>query len=38
MAQYDLVEKYKLAGAAYWKKDGEQNNIWSMISEILGVS
>lgn len=33
-----LVQKYSLAGAAYWKKDGEQNNIWNMISEILGVS
>jgi len=32
-----LVEKYKLAGAAYWKKGGETQNILKLISEKLGI-
>ena len=31
------VEKYNLAGAAYWKKGGEPSSIWNMISNKLGV-
>jgi len=36
-AKLSLIEQYDLAGAAYWKKDGEPNSIWSMISETLGI-
>ncbi len=36
-AKLDLVEKYNLAGAAYWEKGGEPDNIWSMISKKLNV-
>lgn len=36
-AKLSLVEKYQLAGAAYWKKGSETENIWDLISEKLGV-
>lgn len=34
-AKLDLVNKNKLAGAAFWSKDRETNTIWSVISENL---
>ena len=36
-AKFDLVIKYDLAGAAYWKKGFEVDSIWNMISSKLGV-
>ena len=36
-AKFDLVNKYDLAGAAYWKKGFEVNDIWDMISNKLGI-
>lgn len=36
-AKCDLVNEYKLAGAAYWSKDRETPNIWNVISEKLNV-
>ncbi len=36
-AKLSLIEKYGLAGAAYWAKDREPESIWSVISEALGV-
>ena len=36
-AKMDLIEKYKLGGAAYWAKDREPSDIWDMISEKLGI-
>lgn len=30
-----LIKKYDLAGAAFWEKDREQNEIWQMIDEEL---
>ena len=30
-AKFDLMHKYELAGAAYWQKDFESSNIWSVI-------
>ena len=36
-AKLSLIEKYHLAGAAYWKKGGEPNSIWSMISSKLDI-
>ena len=30
-----LMKKYNLAGAAYWKKDFEDNSIWNIIAEEL---
>ena len=36
-AKLDLVEEYNLGGAAYWRKDGEPNSIWNMISEKLNI-
>ena len=32
-----LVKKYNLAGAAYWSKDRESENIWSVIAEELDI-
>lgn len=32
-----LIEKYNLAGAAYWQKGMEPDSIWSLISKTLGV-
>lgn len=36
-AKLSLIETYNLAGAAYWKKDGETNSIWDLISEKLNI-
>ena len=36
-AKLELVKKYNLAGAAYWEKDREPENLWNTISEVLGV-
>lgn len=33
----DLIEEYKLAGAAYWEKDNEPDSIWNLISSTLGI-
>ena len=33
-----LIDKYNLAGAAYWQKDMETEAIWKMISEKLGIN
>lgn len=35
-AKLDLINKYKLAGAAYWEKDRESPEIWSIVKEKLG--
>lgn len=32
-AKFDLMRKYKLAGAAYWQKDFESPTTWQMIKE-----
>lgn len=32
-----LVNKYNLAGAAYWNKDREMESIWQVISEELDI-
>ena len=36
-AKLDLVNEYNLAGAAYWEKDREPDDLWNTISEVLGV-
>lgn len=36
-AKLSLVDKYHLAGAAYWRKDFEPNSIWNMMSSKLGI-
>ena len=36
-AKLDLINEYKLAGAAYWEKDREPDSLWNIISETLGV-
>lgn len=33
----DLVEKYNLAGAAYWEKDRETEDVWNIISQKLNI-
>ena len=30
-AKFDLMEKYNLAGAAYWQKDFESDSIWEVV-------
>lgn len=35
-AKLDLIGKYKLAGAAYWEKDRESPEVWSIVKEKLG--
>ena len=32
-AKFDLMNKYKLAGAAYWQKDFESQTIWNVVKE-----
>ena len=32
----DLVSKYDLAGAGFWEKDRETEDIWSIIKQKLG--
>jgi len=34
-AKFDLMNKYKLAGAAYWAKDREISTLWDVIAEQL---
>lgn len=36
-AKFDLLNKYNLAGAAYWAKDRETQNIWNIVSEKLNI-
>lgn len=36
-AKLDLIEKYKLGGAAYWAKDRESSDTWDIVSEKLGI-
>ena len=33
----ELVNTYNLAGAAYWEKDREPEEIWNLVSEMLNV-
>ncbi|MGN1326932.1 MAG: glycosyl hydrolase family 18 protein [Clostridia bacterium] len=33
----ELVNTYNLAGACYWEKDRETQEIWNIVSEILNV-
>ena len=35
-AKLDLINKYKLAGAAYWEKDRESPEVWDIVKEKLG--
>lgn len=35
-AKLDLINKYKLAGAAYWEKDRESPDVWNIVKEKLG--
>lgn len=32
-AKFDLMDKYKLAGAAYWQIDFEKDTIWDVLKE-----
>lgn len=32
-AKFDLMHKYNLAGAAYWQKDFESSDIWTVVKE-----
>ena len=32
-AKFDLMDKYKLAGAAYWQIDFEKDTIWNILKE-----
>ena len=32
-----LINKYNLAGAAYWEKDREDEAVWNIISNSLGI-
>ncbi|MCI8362620.1 MAG: SH3 domain-containing protein [Clostridia bacterium] len=32
-AKFDIMNKYNLAGAAYWQKDFESSNIWNIVKE-----
>ena len=34
----DLVNRYDLAGAAYWSKDRELNTVWNIIDEKLNIN
>ena len=36
-AKLDLINEYNLAGAAYWEKDREPDEIWDTVSEILSI-
>ena len=33
----DLVQKYNLAGAGYWRKGFENQEIWSVIKNSLNL-
>ena len=32
-----LINKYNLAGGAYWEKDRETDNIWQITKDELGL-
>jgi spore germination protein YaaH len=34
-AKLDLVKKYNLAGAGFWEKDRETQDVWDVIDEKL---
>lgn len=34
-AKLDLINEYKLAGAAYWEKDRESEEVWTIVKEKL---
>ena len=34
-AKLDLINEYKLAGAAYWEKDRESPEVWNIVKEKL---
>lgn len=36
-AKFDLLNKYDLAGAAYWNKDMEKQSIWNIVKEKLDI-
>lgn len=36
-AKFDLMNKYKLAGAAYWQKDMEKQSIWDVVEQGINV-
>lgn len=36
-AKLELVKTYDLAGAAYWEKDRETEDIWSLVAQMLEV-
>ena len=33
----DLIDKYKLAGVAAWRKDFEKPEVWNLIDEKMTV-
>lgn len=35
--KFNLLNEYNLAGAAYWAKDRETQNIWNVVSEKLDI-
>lgn len=37
-AKCDLVNKYNLAGAAYWEKGQEKQEVWDVIAEKLNIN
>lgn len=37
-AKCDLVNEYNLAGAAYWEKGQEKQEVWDVISEKLNIN
>lgn len=37
-AKLSLIEEYGLGGAAYWQKDMESQDVWSLISKKLGIN
>ena len=34
----NLINQYHLAGAAFWEKDMESEDIWDLVSDKLGVN
>lgn len=36
-SKLDLVQKYNLAGAAYWEKDRENSSIWDLVASKLKI-
>ena len=37
-AKLDLINKYDLAGGAFWSKDRESNTVWGIIAEELKIN